>query len=362
MSITIKKYVQYQKPQILMLKALCLPLLAAIYNFGWRAALCVLFSVFCCWLAEYLFTRKDKKPASAAALVTGAILGLILPPNIPFWQIFVGSFFSIIFAKMVFGGFGKNIFNPAMVGRCFLYICFPATMAASWFTPFQGGPAGFLRYSPDFKTMRTQDVNSSLMNIDGVTSATTLTAVKKLNAYYKSSKTDANKAKAIESQKKIPLLKLFIGNINGSIGETSAFLIIIALIYLAYNKVIFLPLYVGPIIGMVLGKLFLNGLGADQLPFMKDMMVSLLAGGTLFAITFMITEPITAPMNSKARWIYAGLIGFLATVIRSMSAFNEGFMFAVLLGNTFGPLIEIGCKEWEAMMKKKDAPIQEKKA
>ena len=339
-----------------MLTALSLPLLGAIYNFGWRAALCVFFSVFCCWLGEYLFTRKEGKPASAAALVTGAILGLILPPNIPFWQIAVGSLFCMIFAKMVFGGFGKNVFNPAMVGRCFLYICFPATMAASWFVPFQGGLAGFAKYTPDVVSMRTAEIDSSMFNIDGVTSATTLSATKKLGQFYRSSiakgkKTEAQKA--LDSYQVISLKRLFLGNINGSAGETSALLILLALAYLIYNKVVFIPLVIGPFIGLLIGKLALLALGYEPFPFLQSFLVNIFAGGTLFAITFMITEPITAPMNRKARWTYAILIGFLAAIIRSLSTFNAGFMFAILLGNTFGPLIEIGFTELDKKAKAK---------
>ncbi len=358
MSINLKDYIQYQKPQVNMLKALTLPLIAAVYNFGWRAALCVSFSMFTCWLIEYLFTRRDKKPASAAALVTGMIFGLILPPNIPFWQIFVGGAFGIIFGKMVFGGFGKNVFNPAMVARCFLYICFPATMAATWYSPFVGAPAGFAKFSPDTVRMKTADVDSSFLKIDGVTSATTLTATKKLNAFYREAKLASDTAKqtqAIQAYSNISIKKIFLGNINGSMGETSAILILLALVFLIYNKIVFIPLVVGPFLGIFIGKLLLHGMGFDLMPFFKDFLVSIFAGGTIFAATFMITEPISAPMNNKARWIYAALIGFLATIIRSLSAFNAGFMFAILLGNTFGPLIEIGYVEWDKKNKEKKA-------
>lgn len=354
----LKQYVQYQKPQVNMLIAMCFPLLGAIYNFGWRSAVYALFSMFCCWLAEYSFTRREKKPASAAALVTGMLLALISPPNVPFWQIAVGGVFCIVFAKMVFGGFGKNMFNPAMVGRCFLYICFPATLAATWYAPFQGGAAGFVRYAPDLVQSRTADVESSMFNIDAVTSATTLTSVKKLHGFYREAlqnKDNLAAEKAMNSFNSISLKKLFVGNINGSIGETSTILIIIALIWLLYQKVIFIPLFVGPFVGMLLAKLFLHAAGLDSFPFLQSLGINIVAGGTFFAATFMVTEPISAPINNKARWIYAALIGFLATIIRSLSAFNAGFMFAILLGNTFAPLIDITITEWEKKRKEKAA-------
>ncbi len=354
----LKQYVQYQKPQVNMLIALCFPLAGAIYNFGWRSALYTAFSMFCCWIAEYAFTRKESKPASAAALVTGMLLALISPPNVPFWQIAVGGIFCIVFAKMVFGGFGKNMFNPAMVGRCFLYICFPASLAATWFAPFQGGVAGFANYAPDMIKARTADVDSSLFNIDAVTSATTLTSVKKLHGFYREALQkgdDENAQKALNSFNNISLRRLFVGNINGSLGETSTILILVALGWLLYQKVVFLPLFIGPFIGMLLAKLFLKAVGLDSFPLMQSLGINVVAGGTFFAAVFMVTEPISAPINNKARWVYASLIGFLATIIRSLSAFNAGFMFAILLGNTFGPLIDIGFTAWDKKQKEKKA-------
>ncbi|EKD83430.1 MAG: hypothetical protein ACD_39C00685G0005, partial [uncultured bacterium] len=306
---------------------------------------------FCCWLAEYLFTRRENKPASAAALVTGALLGLISPPNVPFWMVAVGAFFCIIFGKMVFGGFGKNIFNPAMVGRCFLYISFPAALAASWYVPFQGGIAGFAAYS---SLTRTADVDSSMYKVDAVTSATTLTAVKKLNVVRRDALASQNQAeadRALQAFKNIDISRLFVGNINGCHGETSSLLILLAMAYLLYQKVIFLPLMIGPFIGLFAAKLMLHVLGLDTMPLLQGYFINIFGGGTLFAAIFMVTEPISAPVNNKARWIYSILIGFLAAIIRSLSAFNAGFMFAILLGNTFGPLIEIGVTEWEKSKK-----------
>ena len=353
MSIFLKQYVQYQKPQINMLIALSLPLIGAVYNFGWRSALFVAFSMLCCWSAEYLFTRREGKPASAASLVTGALLGLICPPNVPFWQIAVGSFFCIIFAKMAFGGFGKNIFNPAMVGRCFLYISFPAALAASWFVPFQGWLGGFTAFSA---TTPTATVDASMFNVDSITSATTLTSAKKLNIHRREALATNNTdeaQKALQSFENISLGRLIVGNINGCLGETSSILILLSMAYLLYHKILFLPLLIGPLLGIFIAKVMLHLAGLETMPLVHGYLMNLFAGGTLFASVFMVTEPISAPMHNKARWIYAILIGFLAGVIRSMSAFNAGFMFAILLGNTFGPLIEIGIVEYEKWQKEK---------
>ena len=111
----------------------------------------------------------------------------------------------------------------------------------------------------------------------------------------------------------------------------------------------------GPLIGLLLGKVLVKLLGFSTLPFLQDFLITLFAGGTIFACVFMITEPISGPVNTKARWIYAILIGFLAAIIRSLSAFNAGFMFSILLGNAFGPIIEIDCQNYEAWRKGKTA-------
>lgn len=331
-----------------------MPLFAGIYNFGWRVLICAFVAILASWLTEYAFTSREGKPVSTAGLVTGLILSLILPPNVPFWQIIVGCVFSIVFGKMVFGGFGRNVFNPAMVGRCFLYICFPATIAASWYVPHTEGLAGFLNYST---LKRVASADQMATNIDGVTSATTFSAVKKLNANARNLKNHGEFTKfqaQLDFFEKISLKNLFIGNINGSTGETSSLLILFALVFLIYQNVAAISLVLSPLIGIFLAGLFTHGIGIDVLPVSKLLLVNYFAGGTMFAVVFMTTEPISAPGNSKARWLYGITIGFLGGVIRSMSAFNGGLMFAILLGNMFGPLIETGCTSLE--QPKKDRP------
>ncbi len=175
----LKPYLQYQKPQAKVLLAASLPLLGAIYNFGWRSLLMTLVCALACWAGEYAFTRREGKPASLACLVTAMLLSLSLPANVPFWMAAVGSLFAIIVGKMVFGGFGKNIFNPAVTGRCFLYICFPGFVAASWYVPFQGFPGGLAQYAPA-ETARTKTVDESAYALDSVTSATALQGLKRL--------------------------------------------------------------------------------------------------------------------------------------------------------------------------------------
>ena len=355
----LKSYLQFQKPQVDMLAALSLPLLAAIYNFGWRAALVVALSMLVCWAVEYAFLRREGKPASTAALVTGALLGLIVPPNVPFWQVAVGAAFCIVFAKMAFGGFGRNVFNPAIAGRCFLYICFPATMAATWYAPFTDAPAGFARYAPDLIESRVKSVEDSLFAIDGVTSATTLTGTKRLNQVGWLALTQGKQEefdRAVAAYRAIDLRRLFWGNVNGSAGEGGKWLILLALLFLLARGVVAVPLVVGPALGILVSKLAIHAAGYEVMPLDQSIAITYLGGGTLFACTFMTTEPITAPATPTAKWLYGLLIGFLAGVIRSCSVFNAGFMFAILLGNTFGPAIEMACDQLAARPTPAPAP------
>jgi Na+-transporting NADH:ubiquinone oxidoreductase subunit B len=347
----LKKFVQYQKPQADMLIALSLPLTAGVYNFGWRVLLVTVFSMLAAWAAEYAFTRLEGKPVTTAGLVTGALLALILPPNVPFWQVGVGSVFSIVFGKMVFGGFGRNVFNPAMVGRCFLYICFPATIAAAWYVPFQEGPAGFIRYSP---VQKNQEADVSMFALDGTTSATTFAGTKRLNhearAALAAGKPERYQ-KAVAAFSAIDVKRLFFGNESGSMGETSALLILVSVAFLIYRGVVTVSLCLGPLLGMLLGKVFMLMIGADVMPFGHSYLINVFGGGTMFAIVFMTTEPISAPSHWLAKWGYGTLIGFLAVLIRVMSSFNAGFMFSILLGNMFAPLLDLAAEAWDKSRK-----------
>lgn len=353
----LRPFIQYQKPQVYLLGTLSLPLLSGIYNFGWRVLVVTLTSMLVCWATEYAFTRRERRPASSAALVTGALLALILPPNIPFWQVAVGGVFAMVFGKMVFGGFGRNVFNPALVGRCFLYISFPATVAASWYAPMTGSTAGFLAYTPPPES-RTMEVDAATFKYDGLTSATVLSTSKKLQQLMQQAHSTQDHATVTQistAMQGFPLTTMFFGNINGCVGETSTFLLLLCLIFLLYQRIVAFPLFFSPLLGLLGSKIFLRLIGVEFGDFTTDAAIAVLGGGTMFACVFMTTEPITAPTDALSRWLYGLLIGFLAGIIRSMSAFNEGLMFAVLLGNTFGPLLEIVCTSWKTVPTKKEA-------
>lgn len=275
-------------------------MLFAIYLFGWRSLAIVLIANLAAYYTEYLFiARKKNGKVTMAAFVTATLFAMTLPSTIPLWIPAVGAAFSIAFGKMVFGGFGANIFNPAILGRTFVYVSFPNQMTVSWIKPFGGFPGGFSKWcgSAAMETGATI-LNQHRMGID----------------------------------KLYNIQEAFMGFITGSLGETSALLIILAGLYLLYTKTAKWQ----PMLGTTLSIILFNFIfypGQNPLYF-------LLSGGAMFGIVFMTTDPVSSPKGNTALWIYALTIGFLTVFIRRFSLFAEGFMFALLLANAFMPLVE----------------------
>jgi Na+-transporting NADH:ubiquinone oxidoreductase subunit B len=267
-------------------------------------------------LCEFLimrYTNGNAAKVSEAVLVSCFLYTLSLPPAIPYWVAVVGILFGVFFGKGVFGGFGKNIFNPALVGRCFVYVAFPAYMTIRWTKPFTGFPGGFVRYFD---------------GLDAVTSATPMIAAQKTG--------------------EMPdYLQLFLGSISGSLGETSALLILLAAVYLTVTKTASWKLMVSCFVGFTVLNtvLYLTGI----IP--SDPLFSILSGGFLFATVFMVTDPISAPSHEVSKILYGVLIGSLSVIIRSFSLFTEGIMFAILIANMFAPLIDRNVKEFFAKRK-----------
>ena len=276
--------------------------IASIYFFGWRSLiLIVVVSVFGIG-AEALFTIKQGKPITSAIFVTCLIFSLSLPPTIPFWMAVIGILAGVIFGKMVFGGFGQNVFNPAMVGRCFIYITFPTAMTNIWVEPFSGGVGGYASWT---------------QSIDAITRATPLAEIK---------------------SGVTPLLSdLFFGSIAGSMGETSALLIILCGIFIIYKKAASWRLALSCLVGGILVLSILKGAGV---PYVTSLLYSLLSGSFLFGCVFVVTEPISGPKTHWGQWIYGFLTGGLTMVFREFSNFMEGVMFAVILMNAFAPIID----------------------
>lgn len=282
-------------------------LLFSVYLFGWRVAAVVLVSNLAAWVTEYLFIRNKKGgKVTMAVFVTGTLVGMTLPPSIPLWIAALGSVVAVAFGKMVFGGFGTNVFNPAILGRTFVYVSFPQEMTVSWFQPYlpHAFPGGLIRWTVD-AAMRT--------------GATTLGHFRLGNPVT------------------LSLRDTFLGFESGSIGETSALLIIIAGIYLIATKTAkWIPML------STLASLFLFNLlfYPGQNPLFL-----LCVGGALFGVVYMVTDPVSQPKTTAGLWIYGLLIGFLTVFIRRFSLFAEGFMFALLLANALLPIIEYGLRK-----------------
>lgn len=307
--IKINNYFLKQKMMTRVLISLLPVLLASVYFFGLRTLVLLSVVTITGIICEYGIMRLidgSKAKVSEALFVTCLLFTLTLPPTVPFWIAAVGIAFGVVFGKCVFGGFGRNIFNPALVGRCLIYVSFPAYMTIAWAEPLSGFPGGLIRWSG---------------GVDAMTSATPMISLNKEGIM-----TDH--------------LRLFLGNISGSLGETCALIILLAAVYLIVTKTASWKIIVSCLASFaVLGSiLYLTGVIA------ADPLFSILSGGFLFAAVFMATDPISAPKQEASKYIYGALIGVVAMVIRAFSIFTEGIMFAILIVNAFVPLIDRNIK------------------
>ena len=316
----IKGLFQKQKMMRTVLLSLIPVTLMAVYLFGWRvlSLMAVVMLVAC--VSEYLVMhtiQKEKTKVSEAALVSAALFTLTLPPETPFWIAAVGIIFGIVFGKMVFGGFGRNIFNPALVGRCFIYIAFPHQMTMQWAQPFTGFPGGFASFLPQ-------------QTADALSSATPMITFHNTGVG-------------------TGLDKLLLGLIPGSLGETSALLILLCGAYLVYKKVASWQIMVSTIgaAGLLSGILYLTGVSS------MDPLFAILSGGLFFGAVFMATDPVSAPKIKGVQWVFGALAGFISIIIREFGLFTEGMMFAILVANALTPLMELKANEWKARKKAK---------
>ncbi|MDE6854296.1 MAG: RnfABCDGE type electron transport complex subunit D [Muribaculaceae bacterium] len=273
--------------------ALAPSILAALYFFGIPALEVLLVSIATCVATEWLITRYMLKRASTisdcSAVLTGVLLALNLPANLPLWMAAAGSVMAIGIAKMAFGGLGCNIFNPALVGRVFLLISFPVAMT-SWPLP----SAGF-------------------GDADGQTGATLLSGI----------------SEGAVDPASVDTLQLFLGNIGGSMGEVSALAILAGFIYLLALRIIKWHIPVAIVAGLV---------GVDILAGYPPI-VDVLSGGLLLGAVFMATDYVTSPMTSRGMLLYGLLIGIITASIRRWGAYPEGMSFAILIMNGATPLI-----------------------
>ncbi len=278
--------------------ALIPALACSMWVFGLGAAVVTVISVLACMGTEYFITRfmLKRRPTlgDGSAALTGLLLAMNLPSNLPPWTIVIGAVVAIGIGKMAFGGLGCNIFNPALVGRVFLLLSFPVQMT-SW--PLPGAGMEYL---------------------DAATGATVLGAIKmgELSA------SDINVA------------DLLVGNTGGSLGEVGALALIVGGLFLVLSKVITWHIPVSVIASAALFSLSVGG----------DIAVELLSGGLLLGAIFMATDYVTSPMTRSGMLIYGAGIGVITIIIRHWGAYPEGVSFAILLMNGCTPLINRLCR------------------
>ncbi|MFW5450615.1 MAG: NADH:ubiquinone reductase (Na(+)-transporting) subunit B [Methylophagaceae bacterium] len=250
---------------------------------------------------EVLFAAVRNHEVNEGFLVTSMLYTLILPASTPLWQVALGIIFGVVIGKEVFGGTGKNFLNPALTGRAFLYFAYPAQMSgdAIWTA------------------------------IDGFSGATplALAAAGGLEAVIGSGFT---------------WTQSFLGSMQGSLGETSTLACLLGAGFLLYTRVASYRIIFGVFAGMVATSLLFNLIGSDTNPmFALPWYWHLTLGGFAFGMIFMATDPVSAAMTDKGRWIYGFLIGFMTVLIRVVNpAFPEGIMLAILFANIFAPLID----------------------
>jgi Na+-transporting NADH:ubiquinone oxidoreductase subunit B len=359
----------------------------SLFLFGWRvlALSVVVFGLGI--MSEFMMEKARKKKVSEAVLVTCALLTLSLPPGVPLWIAAIASVFAVVMGKGVYGGFGRNIFNPAITGRIFTYISFPLLMQTTWMIPGGFGTLGIssiarpstpleavfviiVVLSVFFVVIKNYEKKNLVLwtifaaliitpilyvaasyggimgiEIDAVTTVTPL-------QFYR-----GTSGEGIPEQfaylRENTLLNLFLGRRVGSIGETSILLISLAGIYLLVTKtanwrMIFSTLFAA---ALLTGSFYFTGILSQLSPAMspdgKTLTEGLIiitkmmfSGSLMFVAVFMSTDPISAPNKPSAQFIYGFIIGIVTVLVRTFSGFPEGTSFGILMANTFASLLD----------------------
>jgi Na+-transporting NADH:ubiquinone oxidoreductase subunit B len=325
------KFLQKQTIMRRVLLALVPCIGGAVYFFGWYCLFVVILANAVGFITEYIFARRNEKPATEAVFVTGTLFALVMPPSVPWYVVIIGMIFAVMFGKMVFGGFGKNIFNPAIAGRAFVYVCFPIALTGTW-APVAQGPWGALG------KLTTVDTPAA---VSGATPMAYLKSgqIKLDNTQSAQSLIPHNLAQNQSVQlKRTTLLEgLLFGRIAGTAGVTSAILICIGGIYLFVTKTASRTTILVTIITYAFWNELLYRLGVHPVP---GAWPAVLGGGFLFGAFFMATDPVSSPRAEAAKIMYGIIIATATMVIRNFSIFNGGLMFSILIGNMFAPTLD----------------------
>ena len=258
-----------------------------VYQFGLNALIIIIGTVLACVASEYVFEKGMKKPitiADGSAVVTGLILALNMPPDIPVWIPMLGGVFAIIIVKQLYGGLGQNFMNPALAARCFLLISFTSKMTT--------------------------------FSLDGVSGATPLAVLK--------------------SGGTVDVAAMFVGRIPGTIGEVSVIALLIGAAYMLWKKVITIRIPAAYLITFTLFVIIFGGHGLDP----TFILAHLCGGGLIFGAFFMATDYVTSPITPSGQIIYGILMGCLTGLFRLFGGSAEGVSYAIFLSNVMVPLIE----------------------
>ncbi len=258
-----------------------------VYQFGFHALLVLIETMAVCVISEYVFEKALGRPvtiADGSALVTGMILALNMPPDIPVWMPALGGVFAIIIVKQLYGGLGQNFMNPALAARCFLLISFTGKMTT--------------------------------FTLDGVSGATPLAVLK--------------------SGGSVDAAAMFLGRIPGTIGEVSVVALLIGAVYMLVKKVITIRIPAAYILTFSVFVLLFGGHGFD----LNYLAAHLCGGGLIFGAFFMATDYVTSPLTPNGQIVFGVLLGCLTGLFRLFGGSAEGVSYAIILSNIVVPLIE----------------------
>lgn len=289
-------------------------MLVSIWYFGISALVTTAVAIVTCVVTEYLMKRyilnEDPSVSDGSAVITGMLLAFNVPSSLLWWQTVLGGIFAIGVAKIAFGGLGKNLFNPALVGRIFLLVSFPVNMT-SWPIP----------------------LSNRWTLVDAITGPTALGRLKEGLANGETLSTLKAQLPAYQD--------MFMGHVGGSLGEVSAIAILLGGIYMLYRRIItwHIPASYLLTVAVFTGILYL----IDPTHFI-DPVFHLLAGGLMLGAFFMATDMVTSPMTYKGMLVFGFGCGLLTVMIRNWGAYPEGVSFAILIMNAIVPLINKGFK------------------
>ena len=277
-----------QKVMLMVIISMLPECIAGVMFFGAAALVRILVSVASCVAFEGLYqkiTKQKIRISNLSAVVSGILLALVIPSTTPVWMVVLGALVAMVVAKGLFGGIGSNVFNPALTGRAFMFISFPAAMGACWFNP----------------------------EIDAVSGATILSQIKN---------------GAVTATPDL-YMQYFLGNRAGCIGETSILLILISFLFLFSTHIIDWRAPVAMVATTAFFTLVTGG----------DVLLALLTGGLLFGATFMVTDYATAPLTGYGRLVFGFGCGLITFLIRKIGGYPEGVMFSILIMNCFTPFL-----------------------